>query len=296
MAIPESQLETWSKQGSITQSSATYQTIKSALEATAAPYSATDVDVFLQGSYGNDTNIFAESDVDIVIMRPGSFFHDLDELPADQQSAFRSAFSDAVYTYTQFRADVSAVLTKKYGAFVKPGDKAVRIDAGSGRRNADVVTAFEFRRYHKFRSLSDQRYDSGIGFYTNSGVRIANYPKQHSANCTAKHQVTGKRFKPMVRILKNLRGKLIADGVLGQGAAPSYYLEGLLYNVPPEAFGGTYSSALLGALNWIVDADRTKFVCANEQYYLLHKDSPVTWRADNCDSFLAAAVDLWTHW
>ena len=38
MAIPESQLDTWSHQGSVTQSSNTYNTIKSALEASTTPY------------------------------------------------------------------------------------------------------------------------------------------------------------------------------------------------------------------------------------------------------------------
>jgi len=37
MPIPESQLETWSHQGSITQSSNTYNTIKSVLEDSATP-------------------------------------------------------------------------------------------------------------------------------------------------------------------------------------------------------------------------------------------------------------------
>ena len=38
MPIPESQLETWSHQGSITQSSSTYNTIKSVLEDSTTPY------------------------------------------------------------------------------------------------------------------------------------------------------------------------------------------------------------------------------------------------------------------
>ena len=67
MAIPESQLDTWSHLGSITQSSTTYNTIKNALEAAENPYAGKNYNVFLQGSYGNNTNIYAESDVDIVI-------------------------------------------------------------------------------------------------------------------------------------------------------------------------------------------------------------------------------------
>jgi hypothetical protein len=55
MAIPESQLETWSHQGSVSQSAGTYATIKNALESADAKYTNRDFEVFLQGSYGNAT-------------------------------------------------------------------------------------------------------------------------------------------------------------------------------------------------------------------------------------------------
>lgn len=100
MAIPESQLDTWSHQGSIIQSSNTYNTIKNALEAVGNPYASKNYRVFLQGSYGNDTNIYAESDVDIVIKLTDCFRHDLNELPDDQKAAFKAAHSDATYTRT----------------------------------------------------------------------------------------------------------------------------------------------------------------------------------------------------
>ena len=63
MPIPESQLETWSHQGSIAQSSATHNSIRNVLVAGGTPYAGRTFEVFLQGSYGNSTNIYAESDV-----------------------------------------------------------------------------------------------------------------------------------------------------------------------------------------------------------------------------------------
>lgn len=67
MAIPEKQLETWTGLGSVQQSSATYQSIKGMLDDTDAPYASRNIDSFLQGSYCNDTNIYGDSDVDIVL-------------------------------------------------------------------------------------------------------------------------------------------------------------------------------------------------------------------------------------
>jgi hypothetical protein len=56
MTIPEAQLETWSHQGSVIQSSTTYATVKTALEDPKATYAARKPKIFLQGSYCNDTN------------------------------------------------------------------------------------------------------------------------------------------------------------------------------------------------------------------------------------------------
>lgn len=72
MGIPEPQLDTWSHQGSVAQSSATYATVKNALEDPGAPYAYKSYEVYLQGSYGNDTNIYSESDVDVVIQLESS--------------------------------------------------------------------------------------------------------------------------------------------------------------------------------------------------------------------------------
>jgi hypothetical protein len=295
MPIPESQLETWSHQGSITQSSNTYNSVKNVLGHTSTSFASKNYSIFLQGSYGNDTNIYAESDVDVVIKLQSTFQHDLSNLSGDQQAAFKSAHSDATYTHKDFNADVLKALTSNYGADVKAGKKAITIESNGNRRKTDVIAAIQYRRYHAFKSLNDQSYTEGICFYTISGEKIINYPQQHSENLIGKQKAT-KNFKSMVRILKNLRSRLIEEGLLQAGAAPSYYLEGLLYNVPDVQFVGNYHESFVNAINWIHDADRSQFVCANEQYYLLREDSLVTWRAHQCDEFVAAAIELWQQW
>jgi hypothetical protein len=294
MAIPESQLETWAKQGSVTQSSTTYGTIKRALEANDAGYANQSFKVFLQGSYGNDTNIYAESDVDVVIRLDSVYYYDITALTPDEQMRFNAALVPATYPYANYKADVVTALTKSFGRAVVPGEKALKIKADGGRRNADVIVATEFKRYRKFPpSASDV--DVGMCFFTTAGNRTANYPEQHSANCTRKHQETNNRFKPMVRVLKNMRSRLVTDGSLDSGTAPSYYLEGLLYNVPPGKFGATYGGTFVEAINWIRQADRSKFVSANEEYYLFGA-SAVQWTMANCDLFLNKVVDLWNNW
>ena len=297
MPISESQLDTWSHQGSITQSSTTYNSIKNVLEAAGTPYGGKNYQVFLQGSYGNDTNIYAESDVDIVIKLDDCMHSDLSALSQQEKNAYATAFAEAQYTYADFRRDVLKVLTDKYGSDVKPGDKAIMIAANGNRRKADVIVACQFRRYYKFNGQYDPSYDEGICFFNKAGTRIANYPKQHRANLTSKHQGTNSWLKPMVRVFKNLRGRLVDDDYLAAGEAPSYYIEGLLYNVPSEKFGSNYQDCFVNSINWIQkEADKSKLVCANEQYYLLWDNSHTSWAKGDCEKFLNATIKLWNDW
>lgn len=297
MGIPESQLDTWSHQGSITQSASTYNTIMNALKAAGTGYAEKNYKVFLQGSYGNDTNIYSESDVDVVIRLDDVYFSDLTNLSPEDKISFDNEFIPATYTYDEYKKDVLMALSDKFGADVKVGDKAIAIVANGGRRKADVITAMQYRRYWKFKGTYDAVYDEGICFFNGNGDQIANYPKQHSENLTTKHQNSNKWLKPMVRILKNLRSKLVADGKLEAGIAPSYYLEGLLYNVPSDKFGVSYSDCFINAMNWIQgEADKDKLVCANEQYYLLWDGSHTSWDKANANVFLNAAIEAWNDW
>ena len=298
MTIPLSQLKTWSAQGSITQSKNTYATVKSALEDANAPYKSRDFKIFLQGSYGNDTNIYAESDVDLIIRYDGAFFHDINERPDEERSAFHAAYPGiASYAYKDFKDHVVQTLRNKFGTYVKPGDKAIKIEGNGNRRNADVIVAFEFRRYYHFKSQYDENYASGMCFFNSKGTRIANYPNQHCANLTTKHQATGNNFKPAIRIFKNLRSKLVEDGMITAGSAPSYYIEGLLYNVPNNQYSGDLQNITSNILQWLdATSNRIDFICANGQYYLLRDNYPTCWACADGANFISAALELWDNW
>lgn len=297
MPIPESQLETWSHQGSITHSSNTYNAIKNVLEANSTPYAGKNFKVFLQGSYGNDTNIYAESDVDIVIRLDDCFQSDLIELTQEEKAAYSSTFHAATYTHLDFKRDVLSVLLRQYGNAVTAGDKAIAVNANGSRRKADVIVAIQFRRYFKFRSLNDSKYAEGICFWNGKDERIANYPKQHSSNLTMKHQNSSNWLKPVARVFKNMRSRMVDGGLIKAGIAPSYYIEGLLYNVPNEKLTSSYQDCVVNTLNWYrQDASKTGLVCANEQYYLLRDGHHTCWTQMDCDAFMEAAVKLWNDW
>lgn len=297
MPIPEDQLETWSHQGSIAQSSATYNSIRNVLVATGTPYAGRTFEVFLQGSYGNATNIYAESDVDIVIRLDDTFHSDLEQLSGEEKTAQQAAFEDATYTYTDFKRDVMSVLTRQYGGMAKEGDKAIKIEANGSRRKADVIVATQFRRYRSFRSTLDSSYTEGICFFNAAGERIPNYPKLHAAHLTAKHQSTASRLKPLARVFKNMRSLMVDGGLIEPGTAPSYYVEGLLYNVPNSLFAPRFQDSVVNVLNWYLqEAAKDDLVCANEQFYLLRDGFHTCWSPTDCNAFITAAVRLWNEW
>ncbi len=295
MSIPESQLETWSSQGSITQSKNTYATIKSALEDSRSSYYGKDFEVFWQGSYGNDTNIYGESDVDVVIRLDSIMRSDLSQLPEEQKIAYNGAYADATYTYDEFRREVLDRLKVSFRTDVSQANKAIKIKANGSRRSADVVVCYQYRLYVSFHDKQNQEYVPGIVFPTTSSGEIINYPKKHSENCTTKHRATDQRFKPLIRIFKNMRSNMVDNGLLKDGIAPSYFIEGMLYNVPNDKFVSSYGDSFCNAVNWLLKADKPKLVCANYQYYLL-EESNVQWPAVNFDAFLSALCKLWEEW
>ena len=291
MAIAEKQLETWAKQGPTGQFTDTYNTIRSHLLDEGAPYPLADVEVFLQGSYGNTTNVYADSDVDIVIKHDGAFFHDLTGLTPQEVARYRSIHTGKIdYGYSDFKAHAEGFIKRLYNG-VQSGNKALHIPSNLNRRNADVIICQEFRRYYAY-GEDGPKYEEGIAFMSN-GKRIDFFPKQHSANCTTKHQATNGNLKPMVRVFKNLRNTMIETGLVGEGIAPSYFIEGMLWNVPNDKFIGDYGDMWVACYNWLVTADETKLACANDLYWLVRENSSVCWPSAKFHTFAAALKNYW---
>jgi hypothetical protein len=46
----------------------------------------------------------------------------------------------------------------------------------------------------------------------------------------------------------------------------------------------------------LLQEDKSKLLCANEQYYLLWENSHMAWPKANCEIFLNAAIELWNNW
>lgn len=290
MTISEDQLTTWSHQGSISQSAATYEIIRNALNDPSAPYNNRAYNIFLQGSYGNNTNIYADSDVDIALCLTSTFYSNTNQLTPLEKEKYDERRMPGTYSYDEFKAHVLAWLKHKFGNSVRAGKKAIFIPGNGSRRDVDVLVCAEHRKYE----TKVANYHTGICFWTSDGHQIVNYPTQHKENCIAKHQATNNRFKPNVRILKNMRNSMKDKGLISDDLAPSYYLEGMIWNAPDQLFTYSYQQTFENYMNWLDDCVTTNLTCANDIHWLLRTDQPVCWRRDKFDEFRFAAIRFWS--
>lgn len=270
MAIPASQLETWANRSQTDTAIRAHEVIRAAVRnAPLGPPGAQFSD-YLQGSYRNHTNIVRDHDVDVVLEMTSSFWYDASALPAEQQARLRAAILPATHDLPAFRLEVLRILRGAFGADVDPGNKAITVAGRAGvRLEADVIVCQTHRYYYRFDGDPSRGFIQGIGFHDQrDGRLIVNYPQQHFDNGVAKQEATREWFKPTVRIFKNVRNRLVDTGAIRDSTAPSYFLQGLLYNVPPAVFGGTWRLNFSDVLNWLSDQAVTprceqEFMCQN---------------------------------
>ncbi len=293
MAIPHSQLETWSHQGAVTTSASTYQGVKGLLESGTAA-AAGSVSVYLQGSYANDTNIRGDSDVDIVCELQSTYYSDLSNLDAAGQARYEETRTPATYSFELFRADVLSDLRSRYA--VSEGNKSLKVAGESGRLPADVVVCTTHKRFTDFPDYWRARSHQGIRFRTQRDSReIINFPRQHRQNATEKHQATSDQYKPLVRIFKNARTHLIDKGLITSTLAPSYFVECLLFNVNNAAFRGSYTTAFPAILTWLQNADDSEYVTGSRLQWLFGS-TDVSWDRHDANTLLAALIGMWNNW
>jgi len=298
MPIPEAKLNTWSNQGAITTSSAAYASIRHALLKSTSPLASRRVDIYLQGSYANATNIYGDSDVDVVVLYADTFFKDMTALTPAQQIRHEAKFPPATYLWSHLRDDVLAALRAHYGSgAVRPGTKSIKVDTGSGRRPSDVVPAVQFRLYTDFSDENNPWAHWGIQFFDSSNNAIVNYPKIHIERGEAKNEMarTAGRYKRTIRLFKNLRNYLIDNNLLADKIAPSYSIECALHNVPDRLFIGDFTTTVPAVLHYLLNTPYAGFMCQNGIVPLIG-GGVTQWSASNFATFLAAARAAWNNW
>jgi hypothetical protein len=293
MPIPEAQLQTWSNLGATATATQTYTSIKAALDQVQWPVGHAP-DIYLQGSYRNSTNIYSESDVDVVVEIGNTFQSDLAALSAPEVEAYRRTFPNTDYDWADGYADTLGALRAYYGTqAVKPGNKAIAVT--TAYRQADVVVAIGHRKYSRFIGMGQETYVVGIQIWDNGANRwITNFPKQHYDNGVAKQARTSNWYKPMVRVMKNANNYMVQNGIIADGTAPSYAMECLVFSVPDDQFGTSYQQSFANIVNWAyVNASAIRRV--SEQGALIGT-APGQWQFDSVAAYVGGLAAIWNNW
>lgn len=266
----ESTLRSWIKPASDSEEEKRERTERAITDALNAVPGIRDlpIKVYAKGSYANNTNVRADSDVDVAVEYTGieyfDFTHGLEGMTREEAHQETGAFGPVTTPYSaeQLKNDVERALVEKFGrAAVTRHNKALTVREQSNRLAADVVPCFTYRRYWDRAPRGGLRCHKGTRIFPDTGWPIENWPQQHLDNGNAKNSATGRRYKRMVRALKNLENELCGKGLINE--APGYFAECLVYNVPNDHFGHTrYVDDMRAVLAYVFNQTMTDEKCS----------------------------------
>jgi len=184
--------------------------------------------IYTKGSYPNNTNVRADSDVDVVVECHEVLYYDY----ADSVTGDPSPTSpyQGPWTPPRWRSEIGEAMVHTFGcdAVDTSGKIAVNISAVAGSRpSADVVPSFD---YHLYLDPARRIFHEGSCVFDTTGKKIVNWPAQQLENGRRKNTSTGGRYKRFIRVLKSAENRLAELGHIDD--TPSYFMECLVWNVP----------------------------------------------------------------
>lgn len=216
----------------------TERMIREAVEAHSA-FHGCSISVYAKGSYPNNTNVRADSDVDIAVQCHEVFYYD-EQTPGarGQRSPYQG-----IWTPSKLRSELTQALMAKFGSQVDTsGSTAIGVNSSSARVAADVTPCFDYKYYFSSRSPLE-----GIRIFKKTDASLENFPAQHLSNGVSKNTATSTRFKKVVRILKRVENAMLADDYHRE--VPSYFIECLVYNCPLAYFSrGSWVERIKGVV------------------------------------------------
>lgn len=253
-----------------------------------------DIEIFVQGSYANNTNVKTESDIDVCIMLKDTFYTEYPDNLTDDHYGF----SRGTNNFATYRKQVINALIKKFGEEnLKLGNKSIKIKSNNYRVDADAVPSFQYRNYRYNNSLNRDVFIEGVKFYSQTNDEIINYPKIHINNGRDKNQYTQRRFKRLVRIFKRIRYKMIDDNEPVNKGISSFLVESLLWNVPNTIFNNyqSWTDRVKESIRYLYEKTENEINCkewgeVSEILYLFHNQRK--WNVKMTNDYL---LQMWKY-
>jgi len=272
----EETLDSWRKPASDTEEQKISNTIAMIKDAVKFQdkLDSKDIEFIVQGSYGNNTNIKLNSDIDICIMLKDEFYCDY-RVGVTKDNY---GFIDGKSTFADYKNLIISAMNNKFGANnVTIGNKSIKIKSNTYHVQADVVPAYQFRNYQNDTKNNPDNFIEGIRFYSSKNEIITNYPKIHIENGITKNTITNRKYKRAIRLYKRLRAKMLEDNVGISLNINSFLIEGLLWNTPDfifsksETWNDLLKSSILHIYNSLKEEHLSKeWGEVSEQFYLFH--------------------------
>lgn len=251
-----------------------------------------DIDIFIQGSYANNTNVRSESDVDVCVMLRDTFH----TVYAQGKGREDYGFSASNFTFQEYRDLVKKALQDKFRTeYVYDGNKSLKINENTYHVKADVVPSFQLRNYYYENSINPSRYIEGVWLLAKTGEEVKNYPKRHKANGVTKNNATNYSYKRLVRIMKHIKNEMVEDKKTDGDKITSFLVECLVYHVPNNVITGystwteTVKQAIIYLYNEIKDDHHTKWCEVSDMLYLFRNRK---WTDEDAKQWL---VDAWNY-
>lgn len=277
MPIPERTLSRWSHHRASTAITQAHLPIRAALDDYTWPRGI-KYEVFLQGSYKNDTNLGGDSDVDVVVRLNQRLRPRVAEL-SSRQLKDNASHQGAYQRWKSFRDHALKAMRARFGNAAESGRKTLKVPKGELQADADLVVTL--------------RYKEGIAFYLpDEGRWVVSFPQQHHERGQKKEEATDYRFKRAVRMFKAARNRLVEEKMLTKSDAPSYFIECLIYNVPDELFKPKLAPTYTGILAWLKKAQLKDFECQNGKVPLFGQGRE-QWSVNKAQAFVKALQELW---
>ncbi len=287
----EETLTNWSKPASTTEETRISNAITMIKDAIRNSDTLKDknIEIFVQGSYVNNTNVKTKSDVDVCVMLKNTFGA---EYPNGITREYYG-FTQGSYSFDEFRKDVIKALKVKYGKdsngneIIKPKNKSINIPSTSHRVEADAVPSFQYRNYKIIDSYNENNFIEGITFYANNTKEtVINYPKEHIENGKKKNSNTQRRYKRTARIFKRIRHQMIQEGIPVKKCISSFLIESLLFNVDDFQFthNEPWNNKIKDIIKYLLDADKSDYTEVSGKLDLF--DNTRKWDIESVNKFL----------
>ncbi len=249
----------------------------------------------IQGSYGNNTNIKIDSDIDVCVMLKETFYTHYPDGKTDGDYGFTAGTN----SFTDYRKWIVEALNKKFGNenIDASGNKSIKVHSNTYRVQADVVPAFQYRNYQNDKSNNADNFIEGIKFFSLQSEEVINYPKIHVENGVKKNTNTGRSYKRTVRLYKRIRNKMIEDKLPVPDSIRSFLIEGLLWNTPDAIFNNakTWNDLLRNSILHIYKHTKDENLSkdwgeVSEHFYLFHNERK--WKREHVTNFL---TQMWNY-